>query len=69
MRGFIIYNELVFRRTSSVNTSLYVDSAKFCFLTYFITLETFFCLFVEQYFIRRIVKYFCCTSNTVLFEY
>ena len=69
MRCFIINDELILRRTAGIDTCLNVDSAKFCLLTYLKTFETFFCLFIKQHLIRRVVKYFCSTCNAVLLKY
>ena len=69
VRSLVINDELILRRTASVDTGLYVDCTEFCFLTYLEALKALFCLLVEQYLVRRIVEYFCCTCNSVLLKY
>ena len=69
VRVLIINDELILRRTTSVDTSHYVYCTKLSLLTSFIALKTLFCFLIEQYFVRRIVQYFCCTCNTVLLKY
>ncbi|EJX09223.1 hypothetical protein EVA_02703 [gut metagenome] len=49
--SFIVNKEFIFRRTSSINTSHYVHSIQFCYLTFFEAFQTSFGFFSEQYFV------------------
>ena len=66
VRCSIVNDELVFRRTTSVNTSHYVNCTELSLLTNLKTLETFLSLLIEQYLIRRIVENLSCTCDSVL---
>ena len=62
----VFYQEFIFRRTTSVDTSHYVYCTQFSFLTFFEAFQTSFCFFCEQNFVRRIVYDFYGSSDTVL---
>jgi len=65
--GILIHNdELIFRRTTCVNTCHNIDSAKVTFLTLFIAFKARIHFFLVQIFIRRIMHNFCSSSNTIL---
>ena len=66
LAGFVHYKEFIFRRTSGIDTSHYVHSTKFSYLTFFEAFQTRFGLFSEQYIIRRVVDDFLHVFDTVL---
>ena len=56
VRSGIVNDELVLRRTASVDTCHAVHSAELCLNTLVETLETCLCLLIEQNLVRRIVQ-------------
>ena len=67
--SLVIHDKLVLRWATCVDTCHDIDGAELCFVANLKTFETFFRLFIEQNFVRRIVKYLFGTCNTILFEY
>ena len=55
LAGFIHNKEFIFGRTTGVDSSHYIHSAEFSYLTFFITFQSCFGFFLKQNFVRRIV--------------
>ena len=66
LRVFVENDELVLRRTTSVNTSHHIYSTEFGCLTFFITFKGSLSFFFEKLFVRRVVHDFSSAENTVL---
>ena len=66
LRILIHNDEFILRRTTCVNTCHYVNSAKLCYLSLFITSECLLGLFFEELLIRRVVNDLCCSCNAIL---
>ena len=65
--GILIHNDkFIFGRASGVNTGHNIYSAKLCNLTFLITGQTWFCLFLKQFFVGGIVHNLRGTCNAVL---
>ena len=66
LRGLVHNDVLVLRRTSGVDTGHNVDGTEFGLLTFLITGKLRSCLFVEENFVRWVVKDFFYTFNSIL---